>query len=95
MSDHTPGPWFVQKSDYPGGLLIKPIPGQVIAQCDEGLDMNANARLIAAAPALLAVTRGFRQKLATYLSVYPGDTELKELLIECDDAITKATGATP
>jgi hypothetical protein len=36
-----------------GGLLIKPIPGQVVAQCDKLPEMKANARLIAAAPELL------------------------------------------
>ena len=46
---HTPEPWFVQPSDHPGGLLIKPIPGQVVAQCDEVPEMEANARRIVAA----------------------------------------------
>jgi hypothetical protein len=46
---HTPEPWFVQLSDHPGGLLIKPIPGQVVAQCDEVPEMEANARRICAA----------------------------------------------
>lgn len=42
---------------------------------------------------LLAVVRGFRQKLATYVSVYPGDKQLRRLLDECDAAIIKAGGA--
>jgi hypothetical protein len=46
---HTPEPWFVQSSDYPGGLLRKPIPGQVVAQCDQVPEMKANARRICAA----------------------------------------------
>jgi hypothetical protein len=46
---HTPEPWFVQPSDHPGGLLIKPIPGQVVAQCDQVPEMEANARRICAA----------------------------------------------
>jgi len=46
---HTPEPWFVQPSDHPGGLLIKPIPGQVVAQCDQVPEMKANARRICAA----------------------------------------------
>lgn len=50
MMAHTPGPWHVQPSDHPGGLLIKPIPGQVVAQCDEIPEMEANASLIAASP---------------------------------------------
>jgi hypothetical protein len=48
-SAHTPEPWYVQPSDYPGGLLIKPIPGQVIAQCDQVPEMETNARRICAA----------------------------------------------
>jgi len=49
----TPGPWHIQKSDHSGGLLIKPIPGQVICQLDDLVNMEANARLIAASPRLL------------------------------------------
>lgn len=43
---------------------------------------------------LLAVARGFVHKLATYVSVYPGDKQLRRLLDECDAAIAKAGGAT-
>lgn len=57
MLKHTPGPWHVQKSDHPGGLLIKPIPGQVVAQCDEIRNMRQNAALIAAAPELLEAAK--------------------------------------
>ena len=46
---HTPEPWYVQPSDYLGGLLIKPIPGQVVAQCDHVPEMETNARRICAA----------------------------------------------
>ena len=60
--NHTPGPWNIQQSDDPNaGLLIKPIPGDVVAECDPLPEMAANARLLAAAPdlysALLAVMR--------------------------------------
>jgi hypothetical protein len=51
---HTRGPWHVSKSDHDDcGLLIKPILGQVVAECDPQPEMEANARLIAAAPLLL------------------------------------------
>ena len=54
MTKHTPWPWHVQKSDDPkAGLLIKPIPGDVVAECDPLPEMAANAFLIAAAPELL------------------------------------------
>ena len=90
MSKHTPGPWFVQKSDYPGGLLIKPIPGQVIAQCDEGLDMKANARLIAAAPDLLDGLKAILESLRHGRSV---ETIHEARRIEA--LIEQATGETP
>jgi hypothetical protein len=59
MTGFTPGPWHVQPSDHPGGLLIKPILGQVVAQCDEVPEMEANAKLIAASPDLLAALKRY------------------------------------
>ncbi len=41
---------------------------------------------------LLGVVRDFRQKLATYTSVYSGDKELRRQLEACDTAIAKAEG---
>lgn len=55
----NPKLWYTQKSDHPGGLLIKPIPGQVVAQCDEGGDMEKNAELIAGAPLMLRLLRRY------------------------------------
>lgn len=52
----------------------------------------ARAKVAAAAPDLLAVVQGFRQKLVTYVHVYKGDKELRRLLDECDAAISKAQG---
>lgn len=49
--------------------------------------------LVAQRDELQAVARGFRQKLATYVSVYPGDKQLRRLLDECDAAIAKTGGA--
>ena len=50
----TPGPWFVSEPNDPQrtGLLIKPIPGDVVAEIDVLSNAIANARLIAAAPEL-------------------------------------------
>lgn len=45
---------YVQESDEGDYLLIKPIPGQVVAQVDPGPRMQEYARLFAAAPWLLA-----------------------------------------
>ena len=53
-------------------------------------EQDANCTLISAAPELLDVVTRFRQKLATYVHVYPGDSELRRLLKDCDAAIAKA-----
>lgn len=87
MSLRTPGPWFTSKPNNGGGILIKPIPGQVIAQCDESPEMEANARLIAAAPELLEALETAKKLLET--------AELHHLLQMfplIDVAIAKARG---
>jgi hypothetical protein len=55
-------------------------------------EAKANAYLISAAPDLHSVVSRFQQKLATYVSVYPGDKELRELLVDCETALAKAQG---
>lgn len=89
----TPGPWYLQKRWF-----IKGNDDSVVAKvhpwdetgCRE--EDHANAALIAAAPDLLDVVKGFRQKLSTYVGIYSGDKELKRLLEDCDAAIRKAEG---
>lgn len=49
--NHTPGPWTVEKNGYLNQLGIEPCIGAVYGA---GEELNANARLIAAAPDLLA-----------------------------------------
>lgn len=56
---------------------------------------EALMNLFAAAPQLYSVVDGFRWKLHTYVSVYPGDKELRRLLDECDAALAKARGEQP
>ena len=83
MSKHTPGPWFTSQPNEGGGTLIKPIPGQVIAQCDLMPEMEANAHLVAAAPELLYALE----------SIVEMNPELPMGMIEAaDDAIAKARG---
>ena len=58
MSKHTPGPWHI--SDDEQNVLAKDGTGnRLIAQCHAGHlpERSANARLIAAAPDLLATLR--------------------------------------
>jgi hypothetical protein len=54
MSEHTPGPWIV---DYDGNICAGPdkhLLAYVVPDPTWGIDAEANARLIAAAPDLLA-----------------------------------------
>lgn len=86
MKKHTPGPWHIQKSDHVGGLLIKPIPGQVVAQCDKLIEMEANARLIAAAPELLEAL----DKLIDWCVLHT--PEHPAVLLKAKEAVFNATG---
>lgn len=55
----TEGPWFVDRLSPYSALCIKPYPGRIV--CDvHGTDVEAeaNARLLAAAPDLLAACEG-------------------------------------
>lgn len=45
---------YVQESSEGDYLVIKPVPGQIVAQVDPGPHMQEYARLFAAAPWLLA-----------------------------------------
>lgn len=53
MSGHTPGPWEVQVSDWYGNVVRGSNGTRVCLSCS-----TANARLIAAAPALLEALEG-------------------------------------
>ena len=94
---HTPGPWRASEG-WPSDLWNVDMPGRkwslLVARHDEDFDMpveevQANARLIAAAPELLAVLR----ELVLYdegccvLGCYG-----YEVLLRCKAAIAKAEG---
>jgi len=96
---HTPGPWLASE-DWPSDLWNVDMPGRkwslLVARHDEDFDMpveevQANARLIAAAPELLAVLR----ELVHYDE---GSSEQGsygyEVLLRCKAAIAKAEGRT-
>lgn len=60
MSKHTPGPWIVNhESSDVGELKLSVEAGDeyFIAQVDEGMHQQGNARLIAAAPELLSALK--------------------------------------
>jgi hypothetical protein len=90
LNYHTPGPWEIcqkwpeeSKKIQPQGCEI----GLAIAYGDTEEEATANARLIAAAPELLAAL----QKATDWLNELHVD-QRPEFLEECCDAITKATG---
>ena len=90
ISGYTPGPWHISYSQNEGiGILIKPIPGQVVAECDNLPNMLQNAYLIAAAPELLDALRDMMTwfaQLEDWSGV--GDPNIEK----CRAAINKAIG---
>ncbi len=85
----TPGPWQVQNPVETGGLVIKPVPGQIIAQCDQLPNMEANARLIAAAPELLSA---LKDCLLTIETKWGSHAEPGSVLYAGRIALAKAEG---
>lgn len=98
MEEHTPGPWQtdLEISSKAGRVAIEPDIAVVYVQpnrYDESASKQrlANARLIAAAPDLLAVCIEL-SSAADYWSEYDVPLGIVERLRA---AIAKATGATP
>jgi hypothetical protein len=87
MSKHTPGPWTAE--DEGASVHIAGHDGIWVAEV-YGIDDNANARLIAAAPDLL---QALTEVVETYDSGDNGRT-LRWAVDTCRDAIAKATGDT-
>jgi len=89
---HTPGPWKVGTNHSAAvwataGLIASVYPGEPATSADDcdGPVSDANARLIAAAPDLLAACIAFRDA--------QGLTSLGEAHTKAREAISKATGA--
>ena len=93
-TQHTPGPWFANDS-----LQLFAETGQHIASLDsstegfEGGTLYANARLIAAAPDLLAALIAFDDAFSHYCEGDPDSDEVSALY-QAREAIAKATGET-
>ena len=91
-TQHTPGPWFANDS-----LQLFAETGQHIASLDsstegfEGGTLYANARLIAAAPDLLAALKAFDDAFSHYCEGDPDSDEVSALY-QAREAIAKATG---
>ena len=101
---HTPGPWKVADRFYI--LMADDVACEVAKVCDENIDddmlgqCDADARLIAAAPEMLAALRRMRE---VFEQLADGDwreldaTYVDQLiesdgLLGCDQAIAKAEG---
>jgi hypothetical protein len=55
MDAHTPGPWTIHWQEPMGDYVIKGAPGRVLSIRTGVLPMSSDARLIAAAPRMLAL----------------------------------------
>ena len=73
QTDHTPGPWHAMIDGFVyaqgGERIADAAPWAPIAKNRKEVEINANARLIAAAPDLLAVLQELRES-AEYWSEY-------------------------
>ena len=95
VTKHTPGPW----THIPGGFTIKAPSDhhsfQLIASLSTGMktrsEVEANARLIAAAPDLLEAL----QTIAGYLDDTAACNSDKAMASTARAAIAKATGGAP
>jgi hypothetical protein len=98
MSMHTPGPWQVEKAAATTGFVVCPPRGAAIpviamvycyhAEPDGGY-AQANARLIAAAPALLAACHRF----ARMCELHPDRVWMESDIYEqANSAIAQAEG---
>lgn len=84
---HTPGPWTILGADYAEGAHVSIVPPNAaqVASVKKFDNWQANARLIAAAPDLLAACIGALQSADEMGIECPGADDLRA-------AIAKATG---
>jgi hypothetical protein len=96
---HTPGPWWHDDDKEVGCIVIcapdgDGVPWQIASMCDIGPsgDEEANARLIAAAPELLAALKSAAQCLAWHCTRL-GRVKDREIVQDAFAAIAKAEAA--
>ena len=105
MNKHTLGLWFVYGDNTVCAATITPMPGVTglpvavyskthIATVHGSSSDYANALLIAAAPDLLEACKALMLSFAAFQHEYQNIDESPEV-IQCRNAIIKATGATP
>ena len=87
---HTPGPWTIRATDR--AVVPARDPSRLVAH--GGSIMPDDARLIAAAPDLLAALQAARIGLSCWIPTNSGGRLMKEnLFAQIDAAIARATGA--
>lgn len=95
QTKHTPGPWHSRPVGFRGHMEVFTASDDLIAALHLRDDTAANARLIAAAPELLAALIGAEKCIAKSLTHLPPETLAAfagEWLGEIRAAIAKATG---
>ena len=96
MSEHTPGPWAVDV--MPGEVVVYEavtLKNVDICQVLGNDDQDANAKLIAAAPALLAALRFIMAFYEPDAAGYLDTNAWKQAESNARAAIAAATGAQP
>lgn len=88
MTQHTPGPWnYCQESIDPEWWIVTLKGGLVVANVNAHHNQEANARLIAAAPELLAA-------LTALVADFDKSVQTTDpMLVDARAAIAKTTGA--
>lgn len=102
MSAHTPGPWTADKLQDQSAFNIfmqgYGSAGASVHHCSNAtncmgsLEVEANARLIAAAPELLAALQALADAVQTFTNATPADWSE---LAKANAAIAQATGGQP
>lgn len=95
---HTPGPWHCDGiSEYTGEMLVRAENGDTVTrvccygpQSETPFSQAANARLIAAAPELLAALQVMVRDYAAVHDI--GDVEMQPAIYQARAAIATATG---
>lgn len=94
QTKHTPGPWHIGVRTFHAGRDVYGPKGEPVAVADDAItatpEAEANARLIAAAPELLAA---LRHLLEDAVALNMGESDRSGVLAEARAAIDKATGS--
>lgn len=95
MSKFTPGPWSTYVEKWPNKIVIRSMFTDGTERAQVAVTSAENARLIAAAPELLAVAlhSATALRLSGVEANAHSDNPIEWLLHQTEAAIAKATGA--